>query len=104
MTTTQALKLVKKNWATLPHQTIEGHEGVWFVDHDISRSYEVDYEKIGMKGDGTLVWAYASGCSCWGGDYETKPIPDIKVFEFNHTGMSEEWQKQLLTFVEKYKL
>lgn len=100
----QALKFIKDNWAVLPHNTIEGNEAVWFVDDDKSESYEVDYEKIGMKGDGTLIWAYASGCSCWDGDYQTKPIPDIKVFEFNHAGMSEEWQKQLLAFVEKHHI
>ncbi len=102
MKTGKALEFIKDNWEKLPKRTLEGVEAVWFVSDDIAGSYEVDEEHIGMKKDGNLVWAYASGCSCWSGDYETKPVDDIKVFEFNHGDLKDKWADELIKFVEKY--
>lgn len=96
-----ALRFIKENWSKLPKETIENIEAVWFVDNDISADYEVDIEKVGMKQDGSLIWAYASGCSCWDGYYATKPVPDIKVFEFNHSDLKEKWQEVLIKFVKE---
>lgn len=111
MTTTQALEWVKSNWQELPHNHLDYDKetpmAVWFVTDDMADSYEVDEEHIGMKEDGTLVWAYASGCSCWDGDYSIKDIgcdtESVKVFEFDHENMPEKFDKQLLEFVDKYK-
>lgn len=103
MTIENALGFVKDNWEKLPKRKIENIEAVWFVSDDIADSYEVDEEHIGMKKDGSLVWAYASGCSCWEGDYDTKPVDDIKVFEFNHTDLKDKWASELIKFVEENK-
>lgn len=93
-----ALKRIKDMWSELPHETREGHEAVWIATSDKADSYEVDEEWIGMKGDGSLVWAYASGCSCWDGDYDTDIIKDIKVFEFTHKEMAEGWKDAIIAF------
>lgn len=74
------------------------------VDSDTSASYEADYEKIGMKGDGSLIWAYASGCSCWDGDYSVHEFHDpkeIHTFEFNHEQVKKEWKEMIIQFAEK---
>lgn len=98
------LEWVKENWSRLPHGVKGGHEAVWFVNDDIAGSYEVDEEWVGMKGDGTLVWAYASGCSCWDGEFNAGLIDkDVKAFEFNHKNMPEEFEKQLVDFVKAEK-
>lgn len=100
----EAIAKIKDNWEKLPHETIEGINAVWMVDSDLSESYEVDYEKIGMKSDGCLVWAYASGCSCWDGDYSVHEFhepKEIHAFTFNHKGVKEDWQKMIIDFAEK---
>lgn len=102
MTFEEAYQFVKENWAKLPHRTIEGHEAVWFMESDLAGSYETDEEHVGIKGDGTFVWAYASGCSCWSGDYDTAVVgqeKEMKAFKFRHENVTQEWQEALIKFV-----
>lgn len=40
------------------------------VDKDWSEPYEVDQAKILQAADGTFLYATASGCSCWEGDWQ----------------------------------
>lgn len=102
MTYKQALKKIQKEWATYPHDTKGGHEAVWMAKSDIAGSYEVDEEWIGMKGDGSLVYAYASGCSCWDGNYDcTCYAEGIKIVKFAHKHGVEEWEKAIIEFAEK---
>lgn len=100
MNYTQALQKIKENWSSYPHDIKDGHEAVWIAKSDIAGSYEVDEEWIGMKGNGSLVWAYASGCSCWGGEYDTKIGKSLKAFTLNHKRTSEEWRKKIIMFAE----
>lgn len=103
MTYEQALTKIQENWGKLPHETIEGHEAVWIIDSDMSGSCGVDYEKVGMKENGTLVWAYASGCSCWSGDYEVHEFhepKEIHAFVFNHEQVKTSWQDMIIKFAE----
>lgn len=107
MTYEEALVKIKNNWANLPHEILEEHEVVWIIESDISAPYETDYEKIGMKQDSTLIWAYASGCSCWDGDYAIHEFHDPKemlTFEFNHDQVKTDWQKMIIDFVESKQL
>lgn len=107
------LQYIKDNWKNLNPGKINGYDwndtpvAVWFANTDHAAEYEVDEEWIGMKEDGTLVWTYASGCSCWNGNYETKDIgcdtKSVKVFEFSHEDMKEGWEKQLEEFVKKHE-
>lgn len=110
MDTKQALKWVKDNWVKLPHGTAYEYgssnptpDCVWFAESDTSQGYDVDIEKVGMTKDGRLIWAYASGCSCWEGEYYSEEIGcttrSVKNFEFQHQDMKDEWSKQLLKFV-----
>lgn len=101
MTYEEALQEVKENWATYEHDIKGTHEAVWMAKSDIAGSYEVDEELIGMKADGTLVYAYASGCSCWDGKYEcTCHAEGIKVMKFDHKHGIEEWEKAIIKFAE----
>ena len=70
-----------------PSRCQKGIEAVWIACSDTAGSYEVEEEWIGMRGDGSLHLAYASSCSCWGGDYAIEAIKDIKVFKFTHEQM-----------------
>lgn len=100
LTYKQALAKIEKNWSKLPHDIKNGHEAVWIANSDIAGSYEVDEEWIGMKGDGTLIWAYASGCSCWSGDYDTAVEKTIKSFKLNHKWTPDEWEEKIIKFAE----
>lgn len=97
----KALKEIHDNWAKYPHDSKGGHEAVWIAKSDIAGSYEVDEEWLGMKGDGSLVWAYASGCSCWDGSYDTAVDKTIKAFQLVHNIPPENWEKAIIEFAEK---
>lgn len=100
MTIDTALEKIKENWASYPHDSKNGHEAVWIAKDDMADSYEVDEEWIGMKGDGSLVWAYASGCSCWDGDYESQNEKTVKAFKLNHQIAPEKWEEAIIKFAE----
>lgn len=110
MTITQALEKVRDNWDTLKKSSLGSEyggtpteEAVWMVESDRKDpgDYGIDEENIGMLKDGTLIWAYASGCSCWDGDYTHEHIKDIKTFKFEHPGLTEKWKELIIEFAEK---
>ncbi len=39
---------------------------IW--ERDVGAAYEVDKQALIERPDGTCVFIYASGCSCWDGD------------------------------------
>lgn len=111
MTIKQAFKTIQGNWDSLlsaqlsriTYGSPDRENVIWVVNTDHADSYETDEEWLGIKKDGTIVWAYASGCSCWGGDYEVHETHDpkeIKSFTFNHEDMKEEWEKKVIEFAE----
>ena len=75
---------------------------VWFntTDHSDPYEYYVDEEWLGITRNGKITWAYASGCSCWDGDYEAGVCDtmEIKSFKFRHDDMKAEWQDKLIEF------
>ena len=103
-------KNILANWDALIEKQNKGYYGpardpksmnlvVWVAVHDTADSYEVDEEWVGITKEGKLWWAYASGCSCWDGDYNTSAIKDIKTFQFDHKEVvPEEWKKALKEF------
>lgn len=105
MTLEEAIKIIIDNWDKLENDAIEGIEAVWFYLSSHSFSYDIDDEKIGVKKDGKLVWAFASGCSCWDGSWNTEECPtkDMKVFEFQHEDTKEEWEQALIKFAQEIK-
>lgn len=78
-------------------------EAVWFYRTDHADSYEVDEEWLGVTRDGQIAWAYASGCSCWDGDFDEERCETVtmKEFVFKHEDMKAEWQEELKKFVEE---
>lgn len=78
-------------------------EAIWFHKTDHAASYEVDEEWIGVTRKGEIAWAYASGCSCWNGEFAegTCDTITIKEFTFSHEDMKAEWQEKLKEFAEK---
>lgn len=73
-------------------------DAVWVAKSDIAGSYEVDEEWIGISPQGNIVWAYASGCSCWNGDYDEDTKPTIKEFTLKHEHLPEKWEKAIIEF------
>lgn len=74
---------------------------VWFLNIDKSEPYEVNEEWYGIKKDGTFVWAYASGCSCWDGEYGTDSAPTIKAMSValsDNDEIAEAFKKFLVNF------
>lgn len=112
-----AIEKIKKNWDEVfasqknlarPGAYYDNTKNVvWIVGIDTADSYEVHEEWVGLKKDGTLVWAYASGCSCWDGDYEVvehKHYRSFKSFTFNHDQIRDSWKESILKFSEDYQL
>lgn len=83
-----------------PAPYLKDVEAVWVAVSDRADSYEVNEEWIGVKRDGTLVWAYASGCSCWDGDYEFKDLKQktMKAVELVHEREPKEWTDAIKKF------
>ena len=56
MTFSQALQKIRKHWQVSPHESKAGYEAVWIriPPEDAAEGYE---EWVGMRGDGSLVWA-----------------------------------------------
>lgn len=48
------------------------------VERDWSRPYEVDQAEILQVADGTFLYATASGCSCWDGDWQFEQYATFK--------------------------
>jgi hypothetical protein len=99
MTLSQALQKIRKHWRVLPHEIKEGHEAVWIriPPEDAAEVYE---EWVGMRGDGSLVWAYTSGYSYREGTQVTEQLHEVTVLEFDRKDMPKRWKDALTTFAE----
>ena len=105
MTYKQAIKKIVSNWEKLHAEqkilwSTPKSIAVWCARSDISGSYEVDEEWIGISLQGNIVWAYASGCSCWGGDFDEETKPTMKELVLNHPIPPEDWEKAIIKFAE----
>ncbi len=101
----KAIEVIITDWENL-HKT-QGNgwsypktPAVWIAKSDTAGSYEVDEEWIGISPQGNIVWAYASGCSCWDGDYDEDTKPTMKEFTLNHSHTPEDWEKAIIAFAE----
>ena len=80
-------------------------EAIWCGKSDTAGSYEVDEEWIGIRLDGSIAWAYASGCSCWDGDFDEERFASMKEVVLNHKQhLPEDWEKAIIRFAETNKL
>ena len=105
MTLKQAIKEITANWEVLHKAQNFGYSkpeivAVWVAKSDIAGSYEVDEEWVGITPQGNIAWAYASGCSCWGGDYDEENKPTVKELTLNHDHTPEDWEKAIIKFAE----
>ncbi len=106
MTIEKAIKKITKSYDDYTEEyrkKVDGLEAIWIHKTDHADKYEVDEELIGVTKSGLIAWAYASGCSCWEGAYDTHEHPPetMKTFTFQHTDMKEEWEKKVIEFAEK---
>jgi hypothetical protein len=100
MTCSQALQKIRKHWKVLSHAIKESHEAVWIKIPPMDETSEVDEEWIGMRGDGSLVWAYASGCVYRDGKQEIGSVHEVKVWQFDRKDMPKPWKEAMITFAE----
>lgn len=74
---------------------------VWCAKSDTAGSYEVDEEWIGITPQGKIAWAYASGCSCWDGDFDEGRFESMKEVVLTHKQhLPEDWGKAIISFSE----
>jgi len=117
LTYKQAVRKIADNWSSLPignrwenlpircslKDTNGGYgpEALWISTTDHADAYEVNEEWIGVLPDGRIIWAYASGCSCWDGDFTIEHVheKDIKTLQMNHPeNMNVDWKKKIIDF------
>ncbi len=105
MTYKKAVKYIVANWEKLKDTQKEIYSipktvAVWCAKSDIGEEYEVDEEWIGVTPQGDIAWAYASGCSCWEGDFYEERHESIKEFTLNHNHAPEDWEAAIIKFAE----
>lgn len=103
----EAIKFIVDNYASLKEKSNEGvyskpvMDAVWVAKSDLSEPYEVDMEWVGVTPDGRIAWAYASGCSCWDGDFSETHEATIKELKLNHNSVTpEQWEASIIKFAE----
>lgn len=106
----EAIKEIVKDWEVLHKAQNTGYSipksvAVWCAKSDTAGAYEVDEEWVGISPQGNIVWAYASGCSCWDGDYTEDTKPTLKEMELVHKQHTpEDWQAMIIKFAETKKM
>ena len=100
MTLAQALQTIRKHWRVLPHAIKGSHEAVWIRIPPTDEASEADEEWIGMRGDGSLVWAYASGLVARESNPETASRTEVQVWQFDRKDMPKPWKAALITFAQ----
>ncbi len=101
----EAINKITSLWEELHAKQEKGYSypksvAVWVARSDLAGSYEVDEEWIGISPQGNIVWAYASGCSCWDGDYTEETKPTMKEVMLTHKHTPEEWEAAIKKFAE----
>ena len=100
MTLTRALQKIRTRWKVLPHERKAGHDAVWIRIPPTEEESEADEEWIGMRGDGSLVWAYASGFVPRESHPETGRLKEVQVWQFDRKDMPKPWKAAIMTFAE----
>ena len=97
MTLFHALHTIRKRWKVLPHERKASHEAVWIrmPPEDAAEVYE---EWVGMRGDGSLVWAYTSGYGYGEGTQAMEPLHEVTVLQCDRKDMPQRWKDALITF------
>ena len=110
MTIEDAIKKIVADYNDLLKSQETGYstpkmEAIWCGKSDIAGSYEVDEEWIGVRLDGSIAWAYASGCSCWSGEFDEERYASMKEVVLKHgQHLPEDWEKAIIKFAETNKM
>ena len=99
MTLSQALQTIRKHWKVLPHESKDGHEAVW-IRIPPEDAAEVYAEWVGMRGDGSLVWAYTLGYGYGEGTQEPVSRKEVQVLQCDRRDIPQRWNDALITFAE----
>ena len=107
MTIKQAINKIVKEWEALKENQDTGSYSspkmiaVWCGKSDTAGSCEIDEEWIGVTPQGEIAWAYASGCSCWEGDFDEKRFESMKEVTLVHTqNTPKKWEEIVIAFAE----
>ena len=96
MTFSQALQTIRKRWKVLPHERKEDREAVW-IRMPPEDAAEVSEEWVGMRGDGSLVWAYTSRYGYRESTQATEQRHEVQVLQFDRKDMPQRWKDALIT-------
>ena len=99
MTFSQALQKIRTHWQVLPHESKASHEAVW-IRIPPEDAAEAEEEWVGIRGDGSLVWAYASGYASRDGNPETTSRTEVQVWQFDRKDMPKPWKAAMITFAQ----
>ena len=99
MTFSQALHTIRKRWKGLPHASKASHEAFW-IRMPPEDAAEVEEEWVGMRGDGSLVWAFASRYAYRKGHPETERRKEVTVWQVERKDMPQRWKAAMITFAE----
>lgn len=86
------VKEVIANWESFSKAKNDDGEFVIIAEKDNGGSYEEYKECLGVLKDGSLIWSYLSGCSCYGGN-DNEKITDItaKIFKIDGDKNAQEF-------------
>lgn len=101
---------LKNNYKDLPKSKIDGEEIVIFATGDFGGEYgygSSDLDSFGINEKGNIVYAYASGCSCYcgAGVDEGAEITE-KLFTLKNVDedLAQDVIKQIDTFIKNNKI
>lgn len=72
---------------------------VMVAQRDTHPDYAVDIQELWVCKDGSFLWRYASGCSCWDGDYTEDHVATIKEFKVD-VSATPEWIDSIIKYAE----
>jgi hypothetical protein len=99
MTFSQALQKIRTHWKVLPPERKASHEAVW-IRMPPADAAEVEEEWVGMRGDGSLVWAYTLGSGYGEGTQEPASRKEVQVLPCDRKDMEQRWKEAIITCAE----
>jgi hypothetical protein len=99
MTLAQALSIIRKHWQALPHTSKAGHDAVWIRLPPTDELVEEEW--VGIESNGTVVWAYASGCAAAHRPQKTASDTEITVLQCDCKDIPQSWQAAIMQFVDR---
>jgi hypothetical protein len=97
MTLSRALQTIRKHWQVLPHESKDGHAAVW-IRMPPEDAAEVSAEWVGMRSDGSFIWAYTLGYGYGEGTQEPASCQEVQVLQCDRRDIPQRWHAALITF------